>query len=109
VKKVLLPLALLLAIPAVSLAQTAIPASVSQRKAITIAGQISNDGKTLVGSNDELWTIANPSAVAGHEGQQVTVKCQLSPDKSAIHVFVLKQALTEARNVTHHADSAFRR
>jgi hypothetical protein len=109
VKKVLLPLALLLPIPAVSVAQTVTTVSASPRKAITLAGQISNDGKTLVGNNDELWTIVNPGAVAGHEGQQVTVKCQLSPDKSAIHVFVLKQALAEALYVTHHADSAFRR
>ncbi len=108
-KKIFLLLAMLLVIPAISLAQANANSSSAARKAVTLEGQISNDGKTFVGSNDELWAIANPAVVAGHEGQQVTVKCQLSSDKSSIHVFVLKLALTEAKYVTRHADSAFRR
>ena len=109
-KKVLFSIAVLLAIPLASLAQTGQNSSnASAKKAHTLTGEVSNDRKTLVGSNDEVWTISNPAAVAGHEGQQVRLKCQLSADKSAIYVFVLKPMLAETKHVARLGDSAFRR
>lgn len=78
-------------------------------KAITISGRISADGKSLIATNGESWSVANPDALTGHENQQVKVKCQIS---SANHDIRVRSLRTVATPVAYHAnpgDSAFRR
>ena len=108
-KKILFPLALLFLSSATALAQNHANSVSSPKKAVTISGQLSTDGKTLVGDNDDIWAVSNPAVLIGREGQQITVKCQLSPDKSSIHVFFVKVGVTEAKYVAKNNDSAFRR
>jgi hypothetical protein len=84
-------------------------AAIVARKAVSISGQISVDGRTLVSEENDIWSVTNPNALAGHEGQQVSVKCQVFPDKNTIHVFSAKVALMEVKPVSNKADSAFRR
>ena len=108
-KRAFLPLVLLLVSLATASAQDHANPVSSPKKAVTISGQLSADGKTLVGENDDIWAISNPAVLVGREGQQITVKCQLSPDKSSIHVFFAKTRVTEAKYVAKSGDAAFRR
>jgi hypothetical protein len=78
-------------------------------KAVAISGQISLDGKTLVSEENDIWSVSNPNVLAGHEGQQVSVKCQVQPDKDEIQIFSVKVALKEVKSASNRSDSAFRR
>jgi hypothetical protein len=78
-------------------------------KAVTISGQISLDGKTLVSEQNDIWNVINANVLAGHEGQQVLVKCQVHPDKNEIHVFSIKVTPLEVKSASYKTDSAFRR
>jgi hypothetical protein len=112
-------LAVALVMPATALAQhsskaaeakpSGLKAAKSSAKAITISGQISLDGKTLVSEENDIWSVSNPNVLAGHEGQQVLVKCQMNADKNEIHVFSIKAALMEVKSASNKTDSAFRR
>src|SRR5271169_870922 len=77
-----------------SKAAEAVPAGSSSSKvapkAVTISGQISLDGKTLVSEANEIWMVINANVLAGHEGQQVSVKCQIHPGKNEIHMFSVR-------------------
>lgn len=79
------------------------------RKVVTISGQISLDGKTLVSQEDFVWNVSNPNVLAGREGQLVSVKCQVHPDKNEIQVFTIKVAVQELKSAANKGDSAFRR
>jgi hypothetical protein len=58
-----------------------------------ITGKISDDGKTFVSDSDgKTWTINNPDAVKGHEGHHVTLKANVSADKTSVDVMSLKMA-----------------
>ena len=83
--------------------------SKASSKAVTLSGQVSLDGRTLVSEENDIWDVSNANVLAGHEGQQVTVKCQVLPDKNEIHVFTIKVGLTEVKFVSNRSDSAFRR
>jgi hypothetical protein len=89
------------------LAQDAIPPSNTQSDASAqssmqpdtstkpahITGKISDDGKTFVSDSDgKTWTINNPDAVKGHEGHHVTLKANVSADKTSVDVVSLKMA-----------------
>jgi hypothetical protein len=78
-------------------------------KAVTISGQVSDDGKILVSDDDDIWTVNNPNALAERVGQQVRVKCQVLPEKSEIHVFSVRLELRDVKYVSKSGDSAFRR
>jgi hypothetical protein len=78
-------------------------------KAVTLSGQVSEDEKTLVGDDDSIWVVGNPGVLAGHRGQQVSVKCEVLSGKNEIHVFSLKMNLHEVKYVSKSGDSAFRR
>jgi hypothetical protein len=118
-EKIFLSLAALLLTSGLALAQDAAkPRDVKQdnakplsssKKAVTISGQVSVDGKTLVSAEDDIWPVSNPAALSGLEGQQVTVKCQVSPDKNSIHVFFVKTGQREVKYLAKNNDSAFRR
>lgn len=110
----LLGLALLM--PVVSLGQHSskaaegTPASAkSAKKAVSLSGLLSRDLKTLVGEENDVWSISNPEALAGLEGKQVLVKCQLIAEKNEIHVFAAKVAPAVLKSASHKGDSAFRR
>lgn len=81
----------------------------SSMKAVTLSGQISQDGKALISRENDIWTIHNPDALAGHEGKAVQVKCQLLAGKNEIHVFSVKVAPQEMKSAANKSDSAFRR
>jgi len=78
-------------------------------KAVTLSGLISLDGKMLVSDENDIWGVSNPNVLAGHEGQQVLVKCQVFLEKNEIHVFSIKPAGAELKSASYRSDSAFRR
>ena len=78
-------------------------------KAVTLSGQVSADGKALVSDKDDVWEVRNPHVLAGQEGRQVTVKCQMSPDKNEIRVLSIRLAQGEGKYSARLGDSAFRR
>lgn len=58
-----------------------------------LKGKISDDGKTFTSDKDsKAWTIANPDAVKGHEGQDVSLNAHVYSDKNEIHVTSVKMA-----------------
>ena len=77
------------------------------RKAVTLSGHVSDDGRMLVSEDKDEWAVNNPATLASHAGQIVTVKCQLSADQNSIHVLSVKAA--ETKYVAAHNDAAFRR
>lgn len=78
-------------------------------KVSTISGKVSQDGKGLIGKNDQSWSVANAGALAGHEGQQVKVKCQISPGSHEIFVLSVKMVATQTTYAVNLGDAAFRR
>jgi len=78
-------------------------------KASTVSGQVSQDGRSLLPKNGESWLVANPGALAGHEGQQVKVKCQISSNARELHVLSVKIVAAQTKYGVNLGDSAFRR
>ena len=78
-------------------------------KAVTISGRISEDGKAFVSEQDDVWEVSNAKTLAGREGQQVVVKCQLYPDKNEMRVLAVVRAAGEVKYAANRGDSAFRR
>ena len=76
------------------------------KRAVTLSGRMSNDGKTVVSEDQHQWVVSNPGAVAGGKGHAVTVKCQLSTDQTSIHVLSVNSGGT---NYTAKQDAAFRK
>ena len=55
----------------------------ASKKAMSVTGKISDDGKMFTSDKDnKAWTISNPEAVKGHEGHHVTLKAHVYPDKN---------------------------
>ncbi len=76
------------------------------KKIVALSGAIGDDGLTLVNNEINVWTITNPSSLKGYEGEYVTVRCRLDPDKHSMHVISVEaQPLVKASL----GDSAFRR
>ncbi len=68
------------------------------KKAVSLSGKVSDDGKMFVSDKDnKSWTINNPEALKGHEGHHVTVKGHLDADKNEIHVTSVKMAKGEMK------------
>ena len=60
-------------------------------KPIQLAGKISNTGETFVSDRDsKSWTIVNPDAVKGHEGQHVVLTANVDADKNEVNVVSVK-------------------
>jgi hypothetical protein len=60
-------------------------------KPIQLAGKISNTGETFVSDKDsKSWTIVNPDAIKGHEGQHVLLTANVDADKNEVNVVSLK-------------------
>jgi len=79
------------------------------KKAITLSGQVSGDGKTFLTNEDDILVISNAGVLAGYEGQYVSLRCRVNSSKSEIYVFSAKAAVRDAKYVTKPGDSAFRR
>jgi len=79
------------------------------KKATLLSGQISLDARTLITDKNEIWAVTNSDVLAGHQGQQVLVKCQVLPGKNEIHVFSLEPGVRETKTASNPSDSAFRR
>jgi hypothetical protein len=102
-----LAISLLLPIPAAG--QNKGSGKSSAAKSFTISGRVSEDGKSLVAKNGEPWSITNPGALAGHESQQVKVKCQKVSADHRIQVLSVKTVATQIKYAANPGDSAFRR
>ena len=63
----------------------------------------------MIGKNDQPWSVTNPGVLAGHEGQQVKVKCQISPGSHEIFVLSVKMVATQSKYAVNLGDAAFRR
>ncbi len=62
-------------------------------KEVTLSGKVGDDGKSFVTTKDnKSWTVANPEALKGHEGQEVKLKAQVDQAKNEIHVVSVKKA-----------------
>jgi hypothetical protein len=60
-------------------------------KTVSLSGKISDDGKTFTSDKDKKsWTVANPEALKGHEGHDVTLKAHADAAKNEIHVVSVK-------------------
>jgi hypothetical protein len=88
---------------------SATDAQKSSKKAVTLLGQISADGKSFLSDNDDIWMISNPSILAGHEGHYVSLLCRATPNKNEIYVFSAATAVRNAKYVAKNGDAAFRR
>jgi hypothetical protein len=107
-KLVLSLLAIPLLLPVPAAAQNNHSGKSSTAKSITISGRVSEDGKLLIGKNSELWLVTNPEALAGHQSQQVKVKCQKVSADQHIQVLSVKTVATQ-RYAVNLGDAAFRR
>ncbi len=60
-------------------------------KAVTLSGKVGDDGKSFVSDKDnKSWTVSNPEALKGHEGQEVKIKAHEDAAKNEIHVVSVK-------------------
>lgn len=76
-------------------------------KGVNLTGQLSNDGKTLLADDDNIWNVSNPDVFKGLAGRHVTVTCRMDLNKHAILVlYVVQPAVTHSANLS---DSAFHR
>ena len=78
-------------------------------KAVVLSGQASEDGKHLLAKKGEPWSVVNPGALAGHEGQLVKVKCRISSRSREIRVLSVKAVARPLKYAANPGDSAFRR
>lgn len=63
----------------------------ASQKPMQISGTISNTGATFVSDkNGKNWTIVNPDAVKGHEGQHVVLTANVDADKNEVNVESVK-------------------
>jgi len=68
-------------------------------KAVSLSGKISDDGKTFTSDKDKKsWRVANPEALKGHEGHEVTLKANVDATKNEIHVLSVKMGKSEMKD-----------
>jgi hypothetical protein len=106
-KSLILPLALAILVPAVSLAQDA--PKPAAHKPRTVAGLVSPDAKTFLDAKQSQWAVANPTALSGYENQRVKVKYLLAADQKQIQILSVKPVQAQIQNTAFKTDSAFRR
>ncbi|HET8921652.1 MAG TPA: hypothetical protein VFN26_01505 [Candidatus Acidoferrum sp.] len=78
-------------------------------KPFSVSGRVSEDGQSLIPINGDPWSVANPGVLAGHEGHQVKVKCQLSSASHDIRVLSVKVLAPQVKYTANPGVSAFRR
>jgi hypothetical protein len=69
-------------------------------KAAKLSGKVSADAKTFVDKDNKSWTVANPEALKGHEGHEVTLTAHVDSAKNEIHVVSVKMAKAEMKETT---------
>jgi hypothetical protein len=78
-------------------------------KPSSLSGTVGTGGKTLTADKDRrIWTVSNPEALSGIDGQHVKVRAQLDAALSQIRI-VSVSAFAEERTGTKFGDAAFRR
>ena len=103
-------IALVLVLSAAAVGQEASKTQAPSRKTVSIAGQMSDDGRWLLRDADsEVWTVSNPEALQGYAGREVVIRCQLVPEKNELRVVSVKPVKGEAAYAAKWGDSAFRR
>jgi len=75
--------------------QEPMKAEKASAKAVSLSGEISDDGKTFVDKDIKSWTVSNPEALKGHEGHEVTLKAHVDEAKNEIHVTSVKMGKGE--------------
>jgi hypothetical protein len=79
------------------------------RKPTSLSGKVGTEGKTLTADKDSrIWTVSNPEALGGIDGQHVKVRAQLDASSNQIRI-VSVTAIAEERTGTKFGDAAFRR
>ena len=67
--------------------QKAVKTSAANPPLRTIAGKISDDGKTFTADKGgKEWTLKNPDDVKGHEGHHVKLQAHVYKDTNELHV-----------------------
>ncbi len=102
-------LVVVLLLPGAAAGQSNSQSKSATPKASTISGKVSQDGKSLIGKNDEPWLVTNPATLAGHQGQQVKVKCRISSMTHEIRILSVKMVTLQTIYAVNLGDSAFRR
>ena len=73
----------------------------------TIAGKISEDGKTFTADKDgKQWTLKNPEDVKGHEGHHVKLQAHVYKDTSELHVMKVTMIGAKAGKKSKAASSS---
>ncbi len=73
-------------------------------EAVTLSGKVGDDGKSFVSDTDnKSWTVSNPHALKGHEGQEVKIKAHEDAAKNEIRVVSVKKMKGE-KNETMKKD-----
>lgn len=69
------------------------------KKAVSVSGKISDDGKMFMSDKDNKnWIISNPEAAKGHEGHHVTVKAHVDGTKNEIHITSVRMGKDEMKD-----------
>lgn len=56
-----------------------------------MSGTVSKNGKSFTNSSDDkTYSVSNPDALSGHEGQPVGVIVHVDPDNNVIHIIQLE-------------------
>lgn len=119
-KRICLFFALVLLLSAAALTQDAAqPARMRQepaaahgfsKKAVSIFGTISDDGKFFLADPDaEVWTVTNPESLKSQQGQRVTLQVQVNAETSEIRVLCVKPRERQISSMARPGDAAFRR
>jgi hypothetical protein len=51
-----------------------------------MSGKLSSDNKTFTSDSNKTYTVDNPEAAKGQEGQQVALIVQVDPDTNTVHI-----------------------
>jgi hypothetical protein len=78
-------------------------------KAMAICARVSQDAKTLFGTDRNTWSVINPDTLVGHEGQQVKVKGRILPDHHSIRVLAVKALNPQIQYAANYSGFVFRR
>jgi len=72
----------------------------------TIAGKISDDGKTFTADKGgKQWTLKNPDDVKGHEGHHVKLQAHVYKDTNELHVMKVTMMNQKAGKKTKAASN----
>ena len=74
---------------------------------VDLAGKVSNDGKTLIAEDNNVWNVNNAGKLQGFEGRDVVVRCRMQLDQRAIQVLHVVEP--GQHFPANSKDSAFRR